>query len=93
MKFFSLLTCRYFQAHPNAQVSWTDGVLLDPICADLELYTVSAAVYKRTKKEHFFSDIYVRTLEVEAEGYSVLTVPLSGRNYYRGLFLNYALRT
>lgn len=68
-------------------------MLLDPVCADLELYAVSAAVYKRAKKEHFFSDIYVRTLEVEAEGYSVLTVLFGSQLYFHGLFLNYTLRT
>lgn len=51
--------------------------MLSPGCVDIEAYAVSASAFKRAKKQHFFSDIYVRTLEVEAEGYSIITVRAS----------------
>jgi hypothetical protein len=44
------------------------------MCVDLQIYSVSATTYKRAEKAHFFSDIYVRTLEVDAQGYSILMV-------------------
>lgn len=62
---FSLL------AYPTAQVMWSN-VQFDPGCVDVKAYAVSAAALKVAKKEHFFSDMYARTIEVEAEGYSII---------------------
>lgn len=61
------------QAYPTAQVMWSN-VQFDPGCVDVKAYAVSAAALKVAKKEHFFSDMYARTIEVEAEGYSIIKV-------------------
>jgi hypothetical protein len=67
------------QVTPNGKLLWS-VVRFEPFCMDIEAYSVAASRYKRAKRQHFFSDIYARTLEVEAEGYAVIEVTIRSKH-------------
>jgi hypothetical protein len=57
------------------RVSWTRELAFDPTCVDVNVYSVAVSQFQKEGDTTFVSNIFVKAIESEPKGYSIVEVP------------------